>query len=295
MKRSNWIALGLLICLWGTVVLAGAGPSGQTQTEDRIRIQEARLPEIEAVAAQERAKVDQWHRTRRARLVQEIARPYAARLSFAQRELWVQFADLYLDRFYAPAYFNFGFTTYETALIGYAMLQDYLISETADILVNTEFEQILRRIVEERIIRERRDVPFLPLLRERATEFLNLMQQVRSELDMNAKHLEYQRNARLDAITEWENGLKEDVRGILEYLRQSESRPVRFGVVESVGFCVNSGYYAMIEGVDRVLTVGDRIGEVRIVAIDPEKVEFARNGTTWTQLLGAPPQPFWSR
>ena len=54
---------------------------------------------------------------------------------------------------------------------------------------------------------------------------------------MELRQLDNQRKARLDAIMEWEKDLKEQVRGILEYLRQSESRPVRFGVVESVGYC----------------------------------------------------------
>ena len=92
---------------------------------------------------------------------------------------------------------------------------------------------------------------------------------------------------------EWENDLKEQVRGILEYLRQSESRPVRFGVVESVGYCPSSGYYCTIEGVDKVLATGDRIGRIRVLKINPEKVEFAKDGTAWAQALGASAQPFW--
>ena len=93
----------------------------------------------------------------------------------------------------------------------------------------------------------------------------------------------------------WEKDLKEQVRGILEYLRQSESRPVRLGAVASVGYCVNSGYYCMIEGVDKVLAVGDTVDGIRVQKIDSEKVEFTKDGTTWTQPLGAPPQPFWGR
>jgi len=92
---------------------------------------------------------------------------------------------------------------------------------------------------------------------------------------------------------EWENDLKEQVRGILEYLRQSESRAVRLGVVESVGYCPSSGYYCMIEGVDQVLATGDRIGRIRVLKIGPERVEFAKDGTTWAQALGASAQPFW--
>ena len=91
----------------------------------------------------------------------------------------------------------------------------------------------------------------------------------------------------------WETDLKEQVRGILEYLRQSESRPPQFGVVESVGYCPDNGYFCMIEGVDRVLATGDRVGDVQVLKIDPQKVVFTRDGTTWEQKLGAPAEAFW--
>ncbi len=68
---------------------------------------------------------------------------------------------------------------------------------------------------------------------------------------------------------------------------------MQFGVVESVGYCPDGGYFCIIEGVDRPLGIGDTAGKVRIVKIDQEKVEFAKDGTTWTQQLGAPPQPNW--
>ncbi len=59
------------------------------------------------------------------------------------------------------------------------------------------------------------------------------------------------------------------------------------------GYCPADGYFCMVEGVDRVLGVGDRIGSVRILGIDSEKVEFAKDGVTWSQALGASPKPFW--
>jgi hypothetical protein len=270
-------------------VRSGTGPSIKPQIAERIKIQEARLPQIEAVAAREREQVEQWYKVRCGAVVQEIARREAARLSLAQRELWVQFADLYLDRPYAAAYFNSGFvSSYRAVLLGQAMIQEYLISEMADILVNREFERKLSQIVEERL-----DVPLLPLPRDRAAAILTLVRRVRAELTSVLGQLENQRNARLKTIMEWEQDSKEQVRGIPEYLRQSESRQVRFGVVESVGYCPDGGYFCMVEGVDRVLGVGDKIGHVRVVKINPEKVEFAKDGTRWAQSLGVPPQPFW--
>jgi hypothetical protein len=49
----------------------------------------------------------------------------------------------------------------------------------------------------------------------------------------------------------------------------------------------------MIEGVGRVLGVGDRIGSIQVLKIGPEKVEFAQGATTWVQELGAPAASFW--
>ena len=119
------------------------------------------------------------------------------------------------------------------------MIQEYLISEMADILASREFERKLVQIVEERL-----DVPLLTLLRDRAAELLIGGQDacVRSWL-WSWHSLRTRETRGWDAIMEWEKDLKEQVRGILEYLRQSESHPARLGVVESVGYCPSSGYF----------------------------------------------------
>ncbi len=304
MRSSHWIAPVLALWWGGTVVFGATGPSATPQMAERIRIQETRVPQIEALAAQDREQVEQWYRTQRASVVREITRAEAARFTLAQREIWVQYASLYLGRPYAAAYISPAFIPgYRLALLDQAMYEEYLISEMADLLASGEFEQKLEQVVEERLeVRTPNTsygawepASYLPLLQRRAQELLIVVQRVRTQLAIEVTQLEHEKNARLDAIMEWENHLKEQVRGILEYLRQDESRPVRFGAVASVGHCINSGYYCMVEGVDKVLAVGDTVVGVRVVKIDPEKVEFAKDGTTWTQPLGAPPQPFWGR
>jgi len=49
----------------------------------------------------------------------------------------------------------------------------------------------------------------------------------------------------------------------------------------------------MIEGVDEVLGPGDKVGQIRVLSIDSEKVVFAQDGATWTQALGAPAASYW--
>lgn len=301
MRRSDWILPGFSLLFCGTVAFSATGPAVGPGLAERIKIQEARVPQIEAVTAQDREEIEQWYKVRRAALVQEITRREAARFSLAQRDIWVQYWDLYRDRFYAPAYFRSGFAIYPIVLLGQGMREEYLISEMADLLANGEFEQKLVQIVEERLeVRTPntsygnwQPASFLPLLQRRAQELLIVIRNVRTQLAIELAQLDNQRKARLDAIMKWENDVKEQVRGILEYLRQSESRPVQFGVVESVGYCPDGGYFCLIQGVDRALGIGDTVGKVRILKIDQEKVEFAKDGATWAQELGAAPQPFW--
>ena len=97
MRSSNGIVPGFVLLCCGTVAFSGGGPSSDDQLAERIRIQEARVPQIEALAAQDREQVEQWYRRRRAEIVRVITRPEAARFSFAQRDLWVARAPAGID------------------------------------------------------------------------------------------------------------------------------------------------------------------------------------------------------
>ncbi|OHB66434.1 MAG: hypothetical protein A2Y76_14160 [Planctomycetes bacterium RBG_13_60_9] len=279
----------LFVLLCGTVALSANQPARQPGIAERIEVQEARLPQIEAVAAREREGVEQWYQQRRAEVTREVARRAAARIRLSDRALWTEFARMQLDLPPVKGYLDishlFGC---DAAVLRQAMIQEYFINEMADVLLSDEFERELSHIVTEHW-----DVPLLPLLRDTAQGLLALTRRVRAEVDMELRQLENQKKARLNATMEWERDLKEQVRGILEYLRQSESRQVQLGVVESVGYSPKSGHYCMIEGVDRVLAAGDRVGDIRIVKIDSEKVEFVKDETAWAQKLGAPASPFW--
>ncbi len=302
MKSSGWIIPALVLLCCGTVALAAAGPSTPSSAES-IKIQEARLPQIEAAATRDREQVQQWYQSRRAEVVRQITRPEAARFTSAQRTLWVGYAGLYSRQAYTVPYsFNIGWPpSVQTALLADAMVGEYLISEMADLLADGDFERKLERLVDERLavgipsVDDHSEIAFTEqaLLQTQAQELLIIVRRVRTQIAIELTQLENQKNARLDAIMKWENDLKGQVHDILNYLRQSQSRPVQLGVVEAVGYCPTSGYYCLIEGVDRVLAVGDRVGAVRVLKIDAEKVEFAKDGTTWAQSLGAAPQAQW--
>lgn len=305
MQASTWIIGGFSIVLCAVSGLPAYGSSAESTIPERIAIQEARLGQIEESTARETEQIEQWYTQRRAELTQTISRREAAEISYANRVRWVEFMKMHRGRSYPQAYFDassYGFVISPSAhWLRLAMEQEYFITEMANLLVSEDFHEKLTQIVEERsdepllpLRGERRlNASLLPLLREEARRLLDVVVRVRRELTEEMRHLDNARKARLDATMEWERDLKEQVRGILEYLRQEESREAQLGVVESIGYCPRSGYFCMVEGVDRVLETGDTIGEIRVLSINPEKVEFAKDGTTWAQQLGAPAQPHW--
>lgn len=295
MQALNGIISGLCCLLCTTVLPAAETPAGPQEFSERIRAQQERLPEIERAVAREREQVQQWYQRRRDEAGQQVARKVAAEISFPLRIRWVEFMKMQRGLPHPAAYFDasyYGFVAgpAEFAYLRQAMEQEYFITEMAQLLMSEDFEEKLEQIVYERL-----RAPLLPLLREEAADVLALVRDVRTQSQMELRQLEDERNARLDATMEWEKDLKQQVHDILEYLRESESREAQLGVVESVGYCPESGYFCMIQGVDRVLGAGDRVGSIRVLSIDPEKVEFARNGSTWVQELGAPPPPFWDQ
>lgn len=280
----------MVLCVAATAL--AEEPANRETISERIAIQEARLPQVEDAAAQERERTEQWYDRRRAEITHEIARRGAAKLTLAQQSLWTEFAKMESGRPYAAGYFDasyFGFPfSYKTAVLRQSMIEEYFTDEMGSLLLSDAFERKLTQIVDERPA-----VPLTPLLRRQARDLLALVLRLRVELTMELTPLENARTARLEATMKWERDLKEQVRGILEHLRRQEAREPDFGVVQSIGYFPRTGYFCMVEGVDRVLATGDRIGPVRVLRIDREKVEFAGDGARWAQQLGAPAQPYW--
>jgi hypothetical protein len=288
MNASNWIIPALSTwCLTAGALAANPAPTN-SNLEQRIRIQQERLAQIEQMAQQQREQVEQSHEQQRAQ-APEKARELAARLTQPERLRWIEYAHMYADRpstasWFGSLYFHYPYTEWTAWLID-AMEDEYAISEMADLLRSESFRAKLVQVVDERW------EP--PVLRRAARRLLDLMDSLNVELTMDARLLERNKTARLNEIAKQEKDLQEQVRTILDYLKQSAQHQPQLGVVEAVGHSPETGSYCMIEGIDRVLRPGDAVRGIRIVAVDPEKVEFAKNGTTWTQGLGAPAQPQW--
>jgi hypothetical protein len=289
MKVSNWF-IPALSTLFSASVAVAAGPSATgANLEQRIRIQQERLPQIEQMAKQEREQAEQWYPRERNESAQYVARETAARFPLAERLRWIEYARMYADRlstvyYFGTPYFNHPFT--ERAIwLSYAMVEEYTISEMADLLQSESFRAKLTQVED--------GYWELPILRREARRLLDLMDTLNVELTMSVQQLERNKAARLEEVSQQEKGLQEQVRTILDYLRQSGQRPPQLGVVEAVGYSPQTGYYCMVEGIDRVLQPGDTARGVRVVSIDAQKVAFAKNGTTWAQGLGTPAQPPW--
>ncbi|MGE5297465.1 MAG: hypothetical protein ACM3VT_21800 [Solirubrobacterales bacterium] len=259
---------------------------------ERIAIQEARLPAIVEMAAQERKQTEQWYQDSRAEIMRDVARSWAGQLDLARQSLWVEFAKMEAGRPYAEGYFNgwfWGFPfSYKATVVRQAMIEEYFTDEMGLVMLSDAFQRKLEQIVDERF-----GTPLTPILRREARKLLTLVMRLRTELAVDLGSLENARTARLEATMRWERDLKEQVRSILEYLRREEAREPDYGVVQAIGYFPRSGYFCTIEGVDRVLGIGDKVGRVRVLNIDPEKVEFAGDGVKWVQKLGEPAQPHW--
>ncbi len=288
MKTSDWIIPSLYALFLAAAALAANPPAAGSNLAERMRIQEERLPVIEQMAKQERERVERWYTGQRAWTTQEEAREVAAQLSLAQRTVWTEFAKMHQNQPYATGYFDaaqYGFPLfYEAAVLRYTMTEEYFVSEMANLLLSQDFWEKLTQIVDEQWPN--------PLWCE-ARCLLDLMDTLDVELTMDLQQLESSRTAQLNAIAQQEKDLQEQVRTILDYLKAMAQRPPQLGMVESVGYSPQNGYFCMIEGIDKVLQPGDTAKGVQVVRIDAEKVAFAKNGTTWTQGLGAPAQPYW--
>ncbi len=291
MRTSTWVlgGLGLAFCITG---LSSAASSAREQAvSGRVAAQQARLTEIEEVAARERAKIEQEYDRRREELTRDFPRAAAAAIGYPYRIRWVEFAKMHQGLAYAQGYFETPSYPVPAgrhdrpAHLRRALEQEYFITEMAHLLASEQFREKLTQVADERWD--------APLLREEAKGLLALVTRVQRELAMELRQLEDQRTARRETTVEWERNLKAQVLDILAYLRESESDDPQPGVVESIGRSPRSGYFCMIEGVDQVLEAGDTIGEIRILSIDPEKVTFASDGATWTQFLGAPASSHW--
>jgi len=288
MKASNWIIPALSTLCFTAVALA-ANPSSADNLATRIRIQQDRLPQIQQMANQEREQVEQWYKQQRAGALQEDAREAALELSRAQRTFWVEFAKLHQYEPYAAGYFDASYYVFpfgrEAAVLRYAMNEEYCVSAMAHLLLSESFREKLTQIVNEHWE--------VPLLQREASQLLVLMDTLDAKLKRHLQQLDTERQARLDAVSQQESDLQEQVRTISDYLKKAEQHKPQLGVVEAVAYSPQSGYFCMIEGIDEVLRPGDRVRGVRVVRIDPEKVEFIRDGVAWTQELGAPAQPHW--
>jgi hypothetical protein len=288
MKVSNWFIPALSTWFSASVVLAVGPSSTGSNLEQRIRIQQERLPQIEQMIQREREQVERGYERQRSQTPEE-ARELAARFSLAERLRWIEYSRMYADRvstayYFGSTYYSHPYSEY-AILLPAAMTEEFTISEMADLLRSESFRAKLVQVEDEY---------WEPVvLRRAARRLLDLMDTLNVELTMDVQQRERNKAARLDALAQQEKELQEQVRTILDYLKQSAQRPPQLGVVEAVGYSPQTGYYCMVEGIDRVLQPGDSVRGIRVVAIDAQKVEFARNGTTWTQGLGTPAQPQW--
>jgi len=297
MRISSFTITALCILFCGTVGLCNT-QAADSSLQQRIQIQEQRLAEIDQAAASKMEQVEAWYADQRIALAQEIqqiARLAAIRLDPDARFLWVEFANIYRAKPLPDVYFvpevrfnanNYLFTgNWETAILRNSMLDEYLVSETADLLLSEDFAIKLATIEDEGWQ--------APGLRDEARQLLRLTKQVRARARAACDHLEYRKSLQIDGIAQWERELKQQVTEVLEFLRRTGTSDIAVGTVLAVGCSAENEWVAEIEGEEGNLRSGDTVRGVKIVSINTESVQFAKNGTTWSQEIGAPASAHW--
>jgi len=132
------------------------------------------------------------------------------------------------------------------------------------------------------------------LIRHEARKLLNFAK----ELDSRATYLQKQRQTKLDALEQRREHLKQDVFRVVREI-QTLPETARPGVVSAICYDPKDAF-CMIDGVDRVLKQADvidttEIKNVRVLNMHRDRVEFERDGQTWTQTIGALPDPAWNQ
>jgi len=259
--------------------------AAKPQIEQRLKIQQQRLKDIEQLAASERQAIEQWYVRQLAEL-RQLAKRRVRSLRLSERALWAEFIKMSNQIPFAETYFLSTARTYWWDTKGLELrpiLEDsYFLTAAAELLMDRNFCKLLSDIADGSAYN-----PQGLLIRSEARKLLPLAK----EFELELVRLENGRNDRLAALEQWEKGLR---RHVYKVMRQIKALPetTELGVVSAIS-CDKKGSLCMIDGVDKVLQPGDTINNVTVVSIHTDRVEFAKAGQRWVQKIGQAANPAW--
>ena len=256
-----------------------------SSVEARLKIQQQRLKDIEELAVSERQAIEQWY-ARHFTELRQLAQRQARQLILSHKMLWTEFIKMNSQIPFADTYFFNTARTFvsdtEAFELRAAMIDSYFLSTAANLLLDHEFCKLLTDLSNGSAYN-----PQNLLIRSEARKLLRLAKEFESDL----MRLENRRNDRLAGLEQWEKGLREHVYKVMREIKAQPETP-EMGVVSAISYD-KKGALCMIDGVDKVLQPGDTIQNVTVVRIHQDRIEFAKDGQRWVQVVGQPANPAW--
>jgi hypothetical protein len=207
-----------------------------------------------------------------------LARRYAENLGYPDRLLWVEFIKMTRGENSADRYFlTPSFLEYKTFRLRDAMMRTYSVYAAQNLLLDDRAYEVMAGIES--------GGSYNTISRRQARKVLNIMQ----ELRLISSRIERQRKEELAHLERWQKKAAEDISGAVSQLKV-QPPAAKPGVVTAIIYSPKI-CSAMIN--DEVLHDGDSLGDVKILKIHPDKVNFERNGQVWTQELGKAYEKFW--
>ncbi|MBN2315688.1 MAG: hypothetical protein JXM79_17300 [Sedimentisphaerales bacterium] len=289
-----------LVCLFLiTPSQAEEKKNGQTrEIQYQLKIQEERLKNIEEQASKELQQIEAWYADSLIEL-RRLAERKAKQLKLDHRALWAEFIKMKEQTPQFDTYFKmndqlpnaqgyFMNTTLiflrdvETFELRAALADSYFLGAVADLLMDSHFCKLLANLANGSAYNPQS----LPI-RHQARTLLHLANDFQSKLEA----LQHRRSVRLAAVERRTQLLKEDVFRITREIKIAPET-VNEGVVSAIMYSRNSPL-CMVDGIDKILREGDSIGNIVIVKIHPDHVQFAKEEQKWTQQVGKAASNFW--
>lgn len=294
MKRVVITLISLLIITPSQAEEKTIGPVESTQ----LKIQEERLKHIEEQASIERQQIEAWYKRQLSEL-RQLAERKVNQLKPDNRALWTEFIKMHEQTPLFDTYFKmnekipnaYGYfmntprnilRNVETFELRAALTDSFFLSAAANLLLDQNFRKRLADLADGSAYN-----PQSLLVRKEARKLLYVVDEFQSKLAA----LQVRRDAKLTAVEQREQHLRADILRVIQEIKAAPGR-VNEGIVSAIAYRPSSPV-CMIDGIDKILQEGDSIGNIEVVKIYPDHVEFAKGSQTWTQQVGKPANDAW--
>jgi hypothetical protein len=258
---------------------------GADQIEQRIKIQQERLKDIDEQVSKERQTTEKWY-TRQLADLQRLAARQAKQLILSKRMLWTEFVKMNNQITYADSYFSNVARTFvgdtKAFELRAALVDSYFLDVVADLLMDNDFRKLLTGLADGSGYN-----PQSLLIRSEARKLLRLVE----EFDSQRLRLQDRRSAKLNALAQREKDMRTDVFRVVGEIKRLPKAP-NLGIVNVISY-EEKDAVCMVEGSDKILRAGDMIGNITVMEIRKNRVEFAKDSQRWIQAVGQPANSAW--